>query len=139
MVRRWVFNPAEENMRKLQISAILIGALLVAPFEAAFAQTQVAYAKDSSARYVTSPRYVIFFDRNAGQLSSVADETVRLAAADPDRPAGFLRVVGRADYATTVKYELMRHGVPTHAIVVTPAVGTMPEGTSEPSTVEIQY
>jgi hypothetical protein len=133
MVRRWVFNPAEENMRKLQIGAILIGGLLMAPFEAAFAQTQMAYAKASSARYV------IFFDKNAGQLSSVADETVRTAAADPDRPAGFLRVVGRADYATTVKYELMRHGVPTHAIVVTPAVDTMTEDTREPSPVEIQY
>ena len=77
-------------MRKSQIGAILIGALLVAPFEAAFAQTQVAYAKDSSPRYVTSARYVIFFDKYPGQLSSVADETVRMAAADPDRPAGFL-------------------------------------------------
>jgi hypothetical protein len=126
-------------MRKLQIGAILIGGLLVAPFEAAFAQTQVAYAQDSGAPYVTSARYVIFFDKNAGQLSSVADETVRTAAADPDRPAGFLRVVGRSDYATTVKYELMRYGVPTYAIVVTPAVKTMAEGTGEPSTVEIQY
>ena len=126
-------------MWKLQIGAILIGALLAAPFEAAFAQTQVAYAKDSSPRYVTTARYVIFFDKNPGQLSSVADETVRMAAADPDRPAGFLRVIGRADYATTVKYELIRYGVPTHAIVVAPAVETMTEGTGEPSSVEIQY
>jgi len=55
----------------------------MAPFEGAFAQTQVAYVKNSSARYVTSARYVIFFNENAGQLSSVADETVRTAAAIP--------------------------------------------------------
>ena len=105
-------------MKKLQIGAILLGGLLVTPLQAALAQTaEVAYASESR------PGYVLFFDKGTGQLSSVADETIRRAAADAGRSAGLVRVVGRADYAETVKNELVRDGVPARSIVVVPRTG----------------
>ena len=127
-------------MKKLNIGAILFGGLFATPFQAALAQTTtVAYANESR------PGYVVFFDRGTGQLSSVADETIRRAAADADRSAGLVRVVGRADYAEAVKNELVRDGVPARSIVVVAETGrplpTFADGVSEPANrrVEIRY
>jgi len=127
-------------MKKLHIGAILLGGLIVTPFQAALAQTTtVAYANESR------PGYVVFFDRGTGQLSSVADETIRRAAADADRSAGLVRVVGRADYAEAVKNELVRDGVLARSIVVVAETGrplpTFADGVSEPANrrVEIRY
>jgi hypothetical protein len=127
-------------MKKLHIGAILLGGLFVTPFQAALSQTtNVAYANESR------PGYVVFFDKGTGQLSSVADETIRRAAADADRSAGLVRVVGRADYADAVKNELVRDGVPARSIVVIAAtespLPTIGDGVSEPANrrVEIRY
>jgi hypothetical protein len=65
-------------MRKLQISTILLGGILLAPFQAPVAQ-EVAYANEST------PGYVIFFSNGPAHLSSVAGETIQMAASDPDR------------------------------------------------------
>src|ERR1700682_5514700 len=100
-------------MKKFHIGAVLLGGLCVTPFQAALAQTtSVAYANESR------PGYAVFFDKGTGQLSSVADETIRRAAADAGRSAGLVRVVGRAGYADAVKNELVRDGVPARSIVV---------------------
>jgi outer membrane protein OmpA-like peptidoglycan-associated protein len=127
-------------MKKLHIGAILLGGLFVTPFQAALSQTtNVAYTNESR------PGYVVFFDRGTGQLSSVAGETIRRAAADADRSAGLVRVVGRADYAEAVKTELVRDGVPARSIVVVAETGgplpTIADGVSEPANrrVEIRY
>jgi hypothetical protein len=127
-------------MKKLHIGAILLGGLFVTPFQAALAQTtSVAYANESR------PGYVVFFDRGTGQLSSVADETIRRAAADADRSAGLVRVVGRADYAEAVKNELVRDGVPARSIVIVAETGrplpSVADDVSEPANrrVEIRY
>jgi hypothetical protein len=122
-------------MRHLKAGTILLGSLILAP--SAFAQTEVAYANEPR------PGYVVFFDKSGGKLSSVADETIRRAASDADRSAGLVRVVGPADYAATVKAELVRGGVPARAIVVVPrtanALPAMSDGISEPASVEIHY
>jgi hypothetical protein len=127
-------------MKKLHVGAILLGGLVVAPFQASLAQTtEVAFANDPR------PGYVVFFDKGTSRLSSVADETIRRAAADADRAAGLVRVVGRADYAAAVKNELVRDGVPARSIVVVPKSGnplpTIADGVSEPAnrSVEIKY
>jgi len=127
-------------MKKFRIGAILLGGLFVTPFQAALSQTTtVAYANESP------PGYVVFFDRGTGQLSSVADETIRRAAPDADRSAGLVRVVGRAGYAEAVKNELVRDGVPARSIVVAAETGsprpTLADGVSEPANrrVEIRY
>jgi len=127
-------------MKKLHVGAILLGSLVVAPFQASLAQTtEVAFANDPR------PGYVVFFDKGTSRLSSVADETIRRAAADADRAAGLVRVVGRADYAAAVKNELVRDGVPARSIVVVPKSGnplpTIADGVSEPAnrSVEIKY
>ena len=96
-------------MKKLHIGAILLSGLVAVPLHASMAQTtNVAYGYASEPR----PGYVVFFDKGTAQLSSVADQTIRKAAADADRSAGLVRVVGRADYANAVKNELVRDGVP---------------------------
>jgi hypothetical protein len=121
-------------MRKLQIG-ILLGGILLAPFQAASAQ-EVAYANESA------PGYVIFFSNGPAHLSSVAGETIQMAAADADRTTGLVRVVGPVEYATAVKDELVRVGVPERAIVVVRRVAsTLPvnDGIAEPASVEIQY
>ena len=127
-------------MKKLHIGAVLLGGLVVAPFQASMAQTNVAYAHTSE-----QPGYVVFFDKGTGRLSPVAGETIRRAAADADKAAGLVRVVGRAEYAATVKNELVRDGVPARSIVVVPSSGnplpTIADGVSEPAnrSVEIKY
>ncbi len=127
-------------MKKLHIGAIVLGGLVALPLQASMAQsTEVAFANDPR------PGYVVFFDRSTGQLSRAADETIRRAAADADKSAGLVRVVGRAEYATVVKDQLVRDGVPARAIVVVPKTGnplpTIPDGVSEPAnrSVEIKY
>ena len=72
-------------MKKLHIGAILLGGLVALPLQASMAQsTEVAFANDPR------PGYVVFFDKSSGQLSRVADETIRRAAADADKsPALF--------------------------------------------------
>jgi hypothetical protein len=127
-------------MKKLHIGAILLGGLVVAPFQASMAQsTEVAFANDPR------PSYVVFFDKGTSRLSSVADEMIRRAAADADRSAGLVRVVGRADYAAVVKNELVRDGVPARSIVVVPKNGnplpTIAGDVSDPAnrSVEIKY
>jgi hypothetical protein len=127
-------------MKKLHIGAILLGGLVAAPLYTAMAQTtNVAYASDPR------PGYVVFFDKGTARLSSVADETIRRAAADADNSAGLVRVVGRADYADAVKNQLVRDGVPARSIVVIPRaespLPTIADGVSEPAnrSVEIKY
>ena len=127
-------------MKKLHIGAILLGGLVAAPLYTAMAQTtNVAYASDPR------PGYVVFFDKGTARLSSVADETIRRAAADADNSAGLVRVVGRADYADAVKNQLVRDGVPARSIVVVPRADsplpTIADGVSEPAnrSVEIKY
>ncbi|HEY6717600.1 MAG TPA: hypothetical protein VI232_14775 [Reyranella sp.] len=127
-------------MKKLHIGAILLGGLVAAPLYTAMAQTtNVAYASDPR------PGYVVFFDKGTARLSSVADETIRRAAADADKSAGLVRVVGRADYADAVKNQLVRDGVPARSIVVVPRaespLPTIADGVSEPAnrSVEIKY
>jgi hypothetical protein len=123
-------------MRKQQISAILLGGILLAPFQSSVAQ-EVAYANEPR------PGYVIFFSNGPAHLSSVAGETIQLAASDADRSAGLVRVVGPVGYATVVKDELVRDGVPARAIVVVPrAADALPgpnDGIPEPASVEIHY
>ena len=57
--------------------------------------------------------------------------------------AGLIRVVGPVGYATMVKNELVRNGVPARAIVVVSrTAGPLPastDGISEPASVEIHY
>src|ERR1700730_3262657 len=127
-------------MKKLHIGAILLGGLVVAPFQASMAQsTEVAFANDPR------PSYVVFCDKGTSRLSSVADEMIRRAAADADRSAGLVRVVGRADYAAGVKNELVRDGVTSRSIVVVPKNGnplpTIAGDVSDPAnrSVEIKY
>jgi hypothetical protein len=123
-------------MRKLQISTILLGGILLAPFQSAAAQ-EVAYANESTLGYV------IFFSNGPAHLSSVAGETIQMAATDADRSAGLIRVVGPAEYASVVKDEMVRDGVPEGAIVVVPrTANALPgpnDGIAEPATVEIHY
>ena len=122
-------------MRRLQISTILLGGILLAPFQAASAQ-EVAYANEFS------PGYVIFFSNGPAHLSSVAGETIQMAAADADRTTGLVRVVGPIEYATAVKDELVRDGVPERAIFVVPrAASTLPaiDAIAEPASVEIHF
>jgi hypothetical protein len=123
-------------MRKLQIGTILLGGILVAPFQAAQAQ-EVAYA------YESKPGYVIFFSNGPAHLTSVAGETIKMAASDADRSAGLIRVVGAIGYANAVKDELVRDGVPARAIVVVPRTAsllpTSDDGITEPASVEIHY
>jgi hypothetical protein len=127
-------------MRKLQIG-ILLGGILLAPFQAALAQ-EVAYANESSPG-VCGPRYVIFFSNGPAHLSSVAGETIRMAAADADRSTGLVRVVGPIEYAAVVKDELVRDGVPAPSILVVPrtenALLAVGDGINEPASVEIHY
>ena len=123
-------------MRKLQIGTILLVGILVAPFQAAQSQ-EVAYA------YESKPGYVIFFSNGPAHLTSVAGETIKMAASDADRSAGLIRVVGATGYATAVKDELVRDGVPARAIVVVPRTAsllpTSDDGIAEPASVEIHY
>jgi hypothetical protein len=123
-------------MRKLQISTILLGGILLAPLQSAVAQ-EVAYANEST------PGYVIFFSNGPAHLSSVAGETIQMAATDADRSAGLIRVVGPVGYATVVKDELVRDGVPERAIVVVPRTANVlpisDDGIAEPASVEIHY
>jgi outer membrane protein OmpA-like peptidoglycan-associated protein len=127
-------------VKKLHIGAILLGGLVAAPFYTAMAQTtNVAYASEPR------PGYVVFFDKGTARLSNVADETIRRAAADAEKSAGLVRVVGRADYADAVKNALVRDGVPARSIVVVPRTDsplpTIADGVSEPAnrSVEIKY
>ena len=73
---------------------------------------EVAYANEST------PGYVIFFSNGPAHLSSVAGDTIQMAASDADRSAGLIRVVGPVGYANVVKDELVRNGFPARAIVV---------------------
>ena len=127
-------------MKNLRIAAILLGGLVIAPLQTSVAQTtNVAYASQPQ------PGYVVFFDKGTARLSSVAGETIRHAAANADKSAGMIRVVGRADYAQAVKNELVRDGVPARSIVVVPRIDnplpTIADGVSEPADrrVEIKY
>jgi hypothetical protein len=122
-------------MRHIKVSAILLSSLILAP--SAFGQTEVAYANESR------PGYVIFFSNGPAHVSSIAGETIQMAAADADWSAGLVRVVGPADYAAAVKNQLVRNGVPARAIVVVPrtasASPTSNDGIYEPASVEIHY
>ena len=91
----------------------------------------------------STPGYVIFFSNGPAHLSSVAGETIQMAATDADRSAGLIRVVGPVGYATVVKDELVRDGVPERAIVVVPRTANVlpisDDGIAEPASVEIHY
>jgi hypothetical protein len=126
----------EGTMWKLQIGTVLVAGILLAPFQTVSAQ-EVAYANQ------TTPGYVIFFSNGPAYLSSVAGETIQMAAADADRTTGLVRVVGPVEYATAVKDELVRDGVPAPSILVVPrtenALLAVGDGISEPASVEIHY
>jgi hypothetical protein len=123
-------------MRKLQVGTILLGVIVFAPVQAALGQ-EVAYANESR------PGYVIFFSNGPAHLSNVAVETIQMAAAEADRSDGLVRLVGPVGYATVVKDELVRGGVPARAIVVVPrtasALPAIGDGVGEPASVEIHY
>jgi hypothetical protein len=123
-------------MRKLLVSTVLLGGILLAPFQSSVAQ-EVAYANEST------PGYVIFFSNGPAHVSSVAGETIQMAAGDADRSAGLVRVVGPVGYATVVKEELVRNGVPARAVVLVPrtaeALPVLNDGVPEPASVEIHF
>lgn len=79
-----------------------------------------AWAQTTEVAYGAAPRadYVVFLDNDA-RLSPVAGDTVKRAA-EAARSARRVQVIGRADYAQTVKDRLLQDGVPAQAIVVTP-------------------
>jgi hypothetical protein len=64
------------------LAAILLGGILLAPFQSSVAQ-EVAYANEST------PGYVIFFSNGPAHVSSVAGETIQMAAGDADRSAAW--------------------------------------------------
>jgi hypothetical protein len=129
------------SMKKMQIGAIVLTALVGVPIQASMAQSpQVAYASESR------PGYVVFFDKGAARLSGVAAETIRSAAIYADSSAGPIRVVGRDDYAAVVKAKLVRDGVPARSVIVAPPRADNPlpaiaDGVGDPSErrVEIHY
>ena len=128
-------------MKKMQIGAIVLTALVGVPIQASMAQSpQVAYASESR------PGYVVFFNKGAARLSGVAAETIRSAAIYADSSAGPIRVVGRDDYAAVVKAKLVRDGVPARSVIVAPPRADNPlpaiaDGVGDPSErrVELHY
>jgi hypothetical protein len=124
-------------MRKLSIGATLLSGLLVAPFQAAFAQAEVAHANEAA------PECIIFFSRGPAYLTSVAEQTIQMAAADANRSSSLVRVVGPVEYAAAVKDELVRDGVPAPSILVVPrtekALLAVGDGIDEPESVEVHY
>ena len=124
-------------MTKWQVGTALVAALLFALLRPAFAQTKVAYADE------TAPGCVIFFSKGPAYLTSVAEETIQTAAADANRSSGLVRVVGPVEYATAVKDELVRDGVPAPSILLVPqtenALLAVNDGTDEPASVEVYY
>jgi hypothetical protein len=105
-------------MKKLSI-AVLLGSLLAVPLSGAMGQST-----EQASAYTLSPsprgEYIVFFDSKGNRLSPLAIETVR-SAAQAARSAGTIELEGRADYANTVKQELVRQGVSADAISVHPA------------------
>jgi hypothetical protein len=95
-----------------RIAAVLIGGLLFAPVPAAMAQTvAVANASEDVPR-----NYVVFFESNTNNLSSVASDVVRSAAVSASRGTT-IRLVGQPDRVNVVKRQLIRDGVPPGSIV----------------------
>ena len=124
-------------MRMLPIGAILLSGLFVVPFQTAFAQTEVAHANEAA------PNCIIFFSKGPAYLTTVAEETIQMAAADANRSSSLVRVVGPIEYAAAVKDEMVRDGVPTPSILVVPrsanAVPAIGDGVGEPASVKIHY
>jgi hypothetical protein len=123
-------------MRKWQIGIALVAGLFFALLKPAFAQTNVGYADE------TAPGCVIFFSKGPAYLTTVAEVTIQMAAADA-RSSGLVRVVGPVEYAIAVKDELVRHGVPAPSILLVPrtekALLAVDDGTDEIASVEIYY
>ena len=118
-------KPKEAQVKKLHIGAILLSGLVAVPLQA------VPGTDDERGLRLcerAAGRLRGLFDKGTATLSSVADQTIRKAAADADRSAGLIRVIGRADYANVVKDELVRDGVPARAIVVVPQKGQPTSG-----------
>jgi hypothetical protein len=124
-------------MTKWQVGTALVAALLFALLKPAFAQTKIAHADE------TAPGCVIFFSTGPAYLTTVAEETIQMAAADANRSSGLVRVVGPVEYATTVKDELVRDGVPAPSILLVPqtesALLVVNDGIDEPASVEVYY
>src|SRR5258708_37049331 len=124
-------------MTKWQVGTALVAGLFFALLKPAFAQTEVAYADE------TAPGYVIFFSTGPAYLTTVAEETIQMAAADANRSSGLVRVVGPVEYATAVKDELVRDGVPSPSILLVPqtesALLVVNDGIDEPASVEVYY
>ena len=123
-------------MRKWQIGIALVAGLFFALLKPAFAQTHVGYADE------TAPGCVIFFSKGPAYLTTVAEVTIQMAAADA-RSSRLVRVVGPVEYAIAVKDELVRHGVPAPSILLVPrtekALLAVDDGTDEIASVEIYY
>ena len=108
----------------LQGMAVLMGGLIAT---GALAQTQMASAVPAPQRDV-----VVFADKG-GRLSPTAASAVRSVA---DAGVSRVTLVGRPENVAPVKAELVRHGVSAQAIVVRPALTTLPrpsDGLSEPA------
>ena len=116
--------------------AIIVGGLLAAGVAAA--QTQVAVAVPAPQR-----DFVVFADKGQA-LSPTAISTVR-AAANEASGARQVTLVGRTENIASVKGELMRQGVPAHAIKVQPEarapIAKAADGLSDPidRRVEIKF
>jgi hypothetical protein len=123
-------------MRKWQIGIALVAGLSFALLKPAFAQTNVGYADE------TAPGCVIFFSKGPAYLTTAAEVTIQMAAADA-RSSGLVRVIGPVEYAIAVKDELVRHGVPAPSILLVPrtekALLAVDDGTDEIASVEIYY
>jgi len=123
-------------MRKWQIGIALVAGLVFALLKPAFAQANVGYADE------TAPGCVIFFSKGPAYLTTAAEVTIQMAAADA-RSSGLVRVVGPVEYAIAVKDELVRHGVPVPSILLVPrtekALLAVDDGTDEIASVEIYY
>ena len=116
--------------------AIIVGGLLAAG--AAAAQTEIAVAVPAPQR-----DFVVFADKGQA-LSPTAIETLRAAAGEASG-ARQVTLVGRSENIAPVKGELVRQGVPAHAIKVRPEthapIAKAADGLSDPidRRVEIKF
>ena len=107
------------HTRTALAAGLLAGcATLLAPSLTKGHAADLAAAAPSTAPAKPRPGYVVFFEPGRPEISSVAADTIHLAArAAQSSKAPLIRIVGRADHAEAVKAELVRQGVQASAIV----------------------
>jgi len=109
--------------------ALLVGGLLMGVAAAATAQQEIAFAAPPP-----KGEFVVFAEKGSHALSPTAVAIIRSAAGE----AGTVHRVtlsGRAEDVAQVKSELMRQGVPAHAIVEQRGIALLPkadDGLSDP-------